>query len=36
MVKELDFSMCDFPLPYSRQELVQNWYQFNDSTVTPI
>lgn len=36
VVKELDFSMCDFPLPYSRQDLVQNWYQFNDSTVTPI
>ena len=35
-VVELDYSKCDFPLPYSSQKLVENWYDFNDSTVTPI
>ena len=34
--QELDFSKCDFPIPYSEQRLVENWYEFNDSTVTPI
>lgn len=33
---ELDYSLCDFPLPYSEQRLVENWYEFNDSTVVPI
>ena len=33
---EFDFDLCDFPLPYSRPELVQNWFDFNDSTVRPI
>lgn len=33
---ELDYSKCDFPIPYSEQRLVENWYEFNDSSVTPI
>lgn len=33
---ELDFSKCDFPIAYSEQRLVDNWYEFNDSTVVPI
>ena len=33
---ELDYSLCDFPLPYSEQRLVENWYEFNDSSVIPI
>jgi hypothetical protein len=33
---ELDYKLCDFPLPYSEQRLVENWYEFNDSTVVPI
>ena len=33
---ELDFTMCDFPIPYSESRLVENWFEFNDSTVTPI
>jgi len=28
--------MCDFPLPYSERRLVEDWYNFNDSTVQPI
>lgn len=35
-VVELDFSKCEFPIPYSRNELVENWYEFNDSSVNPI
>ena len=33
---QLDYSLCDFPLPYSRQSLVEDWFEFNDSTVSPI
>ena len=33
---DLDFSKCDFPIPYSEQRLVEDWYEFNDSTITPI
>lgn len=33
---EMDFDLCDFPIPYSEKRLVQNWFEFNDSTVTPI
>ena len=33
---ELDFTKCDFPIPYSEQRLVEDWYEFNDSSVTPI
>ena len=32
----MDFSLCDFPLPYSDVELTKNWFDFDDSTVTPI
>ena len=28
--------MCDFPVPYSDKNLARNWFNFNDSTVTPI
>ena len=35
-VVELDFSKCDFPIKPSRPDLAQNWYEFNDSSVTPI
>ena len=33
---EYDFDECDFPLPYSDPRLAQGWYDFNDSTVSPI
>ena len=35
-VKTLDFSKCDYPIPYSHPRLIENWYDFNDSGVTPI
>jgi hypothetical protein len=31
-----DFDKCDFPIPYSEKRLVEDWYDFNDSTVRPI
>ena len=34
--KDLDFSLCDFPIPYSDIELGKHWFDFNDSTVEPI
>jgi hypothetical protein len=36
LLVDLDFSLCDFPLPYSDAELTKNWFDFDDSTVTPI
>lgn len=33
---ELDFTKCDFPIPYSEKRLVEDWFEFNDSSVTPI
>lgn len=33
---EYDFDQCDFPLPYSHKRLIEGWFDFNDSTVTPI
>lgn len=33
---ELDYDLCDFPVAYSKPSLVQNWFEFNDSTVRPI
>ena len=33
---ELDYSKCKFPIPYSDDRLVDDWFEFNDSTVTPI
>ena len=30
---KLDFDLCDFPIPYSSKHLVQNWFDFNDSSV---
>ena len=33
---ELDFDLCDFPVAYSKEDLVKNWFEFNDSTVTAI
>ena len=33
---ELDYTKCDFPIPYSDIELGKHWFDFNDSTVTPI
>lgn len=35
-VVELDYSKCDYPLPYSSPELLENWFEFNDSAVVPI
>jgi len=35
-VTELDFSKCDYPLPYSEHRLLEDWYEFNDSSVVPI
>ena len=34
--KDLNYDMCDFPIPYSCPELATNWFDFNDSTVRPI
>lgn len=33
---EMDFSKCDFPVPYSDPAVVTNWFDFNDSSVEPI
>ena len=33
---EYDFSLCDFPILYSAESLVEDWYEFNDSSVLPI
>ena len=33
---ELDYDNCDFPIPYSCPSLTHNWFDFNDSSVTPI
>lgn len=35
-VVELDYSKCKFPLPYSEERLLDDWFEFNDSGVTPI
>lgn len=35
-VTELDFSKCDYPLPYSEHRLLEDWFEFNDSSVVPI
>jgi len=35
-VVELDFDMCDFPIAYQNKDCIYNWFDFNDSTVTPI
>ena len=34
--KELDYDSCDFPIAYSDKRLVEDWFEFNDSHVTPI
>jgi len=31
-----EYDECDFPIPYSDKRLALNWFDFNDSTVTPI
>ena len=33
---ELDYDLCDFPIAYSKASLAHNWFDFNDSSVTPI
>mgnify|MGYP000126011272 CR=1 FL=1 len=33
---ELDYAKCDFPIPYSSQSLIENWFEFNDSSICPI
>jgi hypothetical protein len=33
---EYNYDECDFPLPYSEKRLIEGWYDFNDSSVTPI
>ena len=33
---DLDFSKCDFPIPYSEKSLAEDWYEFNDSAISPI
>ena len=33
---EYDYDECDFPIPYSERRLVEGWFDFNDSSVTPI
>ena len=33
---ELDYIKCAFPIPYSDERLLENWFEFNDSAVTPI
>lgn len=35
-IVDLDYSKCDFPIPYSSKRLVRDWYEFNDSAVSPI
>lgn len=35
-VAEYDYSLCDFPIAYSESRLVENWFEFNDATVSPI
>lgn len=32
----MDFDQCDFPVAYSKASLAQNWFEFNDSTVSPV
>jgi hypothetical protein len=32
----LNYDKCDFPIPYSDKRLVQNWFDFNDASVTPL
>ncbi|CDW84271.1 ubiquitin carboxyl-terminal hydrolase 40 [Stylonychia lemnae] len=33
---EYNYDECDFPIPYSDRRLINNWYDFNDSQVTPL
>ena len=33
---EYDYDECDFPIAYSEKRLIEGWYDFNDSSVTPI
>jgi len=35
-VVELDYSKCKFPLPYSEERLLEEWFEFNDSGVNAI
>ena len=34
--QEFDYNMCDFPISYKDKSAAKNWFEFNDSTVTPI
>lgn len=33
---ELDYDLCDFPIPYQNKDCIKNWFDFNDSTISPI
>ena len=33
---EFNYDECDFPLPYSEKRCIEGWFDFNESTVTPI
>ena len=35
-MKDLDYSKCDFPVPYSNRENLKHWFNFNDSSVEPL
>ena len=34
--KEIDFDELEFPIPYLNKKLSEDWFDFNDSAVTPI
>ena len=35
-VVEYDYDLCDFPIQYSEKRLIEGWFDFNDSCVSPI
>ena len=35
-VDKTDYDDKDYPIPYTNKDLGENWYEFNDSIVTPI
>ena len=32
----MNYDECGFPLPYTNKSLGENWFEFNDSVITPI
>ena len=31
-----NYDECDHPIKYSNSDLAKNWYQFDDTSITPI